>query len=242
MANSIFNLIQEQKRAQRQRPIAMARNLIIALGVVALIAQVAMAALSKNKPEESLGGESQGTPVVLNTASPPQAPVLQLSKPASIEQPFGRTLLTGVQVEDVPRDPLLALNVERRWDSGAPAPIYKAPADLPAQPATDEVREPPRPAKPSEIPQSELSDLPAEARKRVESAQKLHKQARELMEAVAPNHPDWSAKQREAADLLKRARDDLYVALNEAPGSRVLLDLMQQVKADLYACNKHRLK
>ncbi len=119
---------------------------------------------------------------------------------------------------------------------------FRAALKASAQPASDEVREPPRPAKAGEIRDDEYEDLPVEARKRVVAAQKLYKQARELMEAVVPNHPDWSAKQREAAELLKNARDELYQALAEAPGSRALLDLMQQVKADLYACNKHRLK
>jgi hypothetical protein len=145
-------------------------------------------------------------------------------------------------VEDVPRDPLAALNIERRWDMGMPPSVYRAPPDLPAQPAGDEVREPPKQATPREITADEFADLPSEARKYVEAAQKLYKQAQVLMEAVAPNHPDWSSKQGEAAETLKKARDQMYQALNVAPDSRALLDLMQQIKADLYACNKHRLK
>lgn len=243
MANQVFNLIQQQKRAQRQRPIALVRNLLIVLGLLGMLGQIVLAFSSRNSGAEGEDASAKsGAPVLLNTANPPTAPVLQLSKPTSIEQAFGRSLLTGVQVEDVPRDPLASLAIDRRWDAGMPPAVYKAPADLPAQPASDEVREPPRPAKAGEIRDDEYEDLPVEARKRVVVAQKLYKKARELMEAVVPNHPDWSAKQREAAELLKNARDELYQALAEAPGSRALLDLMQQVKADLYACNKHRLK
>lgn len=243
MANQVFTLIQQQKRAQRQRPIAMVRNAIIALGALALLAQVMLAFLARGQETPAEGETPKGAaPVVLNTALPPVAPVLQLSKPASIEQPFGRTQLTGVLVEDVPRDPLLTLQVDRRFDSGMPPPIYKAPVDLPAQPATDEVREPPKPATAIGISDDEFADLPEAARKHVSEAQKLYKQAREIMNSVVTNHPDWSAKQGEAAELLKKARDRMYEALNEAPGSRALLDLMQQIKFDLFSCNKHRLK
>ncbi len=242
MGNEVYNLIQQQKRAERQRPIAIVRNLIIALGFVGMIAMIAMGALSRDTPPGEDDVAKSGAPVVLNTASPPVAPLLQLSKPTSIEQPFGRTQLTGVLVSDVPRDPLAGLDFERRWDMGMPPSVYRAPPDLPAQPAGDEVREPPKQSAPREIPADEFADLPAEARKHVESAQKLYKQAQALIEAVAPNHPDWSSKQGEAADVLKKARDEMYQALNVAPDSRPLLDLMQQIKADLYACNKHRLK
>jgi len=243
MANQVFNLIQQQKRAQRQRPIALVRNVLIALGVLGMLGQVALAFTSRKSDSEGVDLVSNaGAPVLLNTATPPVAPVLQLSKPSSIEQAFGRSQLTGEQVEDVPRDPLASLEIDRRFDAGMPPAVYKAPADLPAQPASDEVREPPRAPKGAEIREDEFADLPEGARKRVSAAQTLYKQARELMDAVVPNHPEWSAKQRDAAELLKKARDELYQALAEAPGSRALLDLMQQVKADLYACNKHRLK
>ncbi len=242
MANQVFNLIQQQKRAERQRPIAIVRNLIIALGVVGMLSLIAMGALSRDKPQGEDGVAKSGAPVVLNTAAPPMAPLLQLSKPISIEQPFGRSLLTGALVEDVPRDPLAGLNFERRWDMGMPPSVYRAPADLPAQPAGDEVREPPKQTTPREIPADEFEGLPAAARKHVETAQKLYQQAQKLIEAVAPNHPEWSSKQGEAAEILKKARDEMYQALSLAPDSRPLLDLMQQIKADLYACNKHRLK
>jgi hypothetical protein len=245
MGNEVFNLIQEQKRRERFRPIAITRNLIIGLGAVGALGFMLSGIFNRETPADNTpAAGAPGAPVVLNTAAPPIAPVVRLTKPASIEQPFGRTLLTGVQVEAVPRDPLESVDIDRRWDGGGLPVVYKPPADLPASPASDAINDAPLRDKerPPEVSDSEFGDLPEDARKRVATAKELYQKARAIMTSVERGHPQWSQKMGEAADTLKRARDELSEALKIAPESRALIDFMQEVKFDLYACNKHRLK
>lgn len=245
MANQVFNLIQEEKRRARLRPIGWTRNALIGLGALAG-AWIALSGLLSRTPANGNGTEPATVAAVqLNTAAPPTLPVIQLARPVALEQPFGRTLLTGTYVESVPRDPLETLEVDRRFDGAGLPASFRPPTDLPAAPASDEVREEPKHpgAQAPSVPQDdEFAHLPQEVRERVTTARNLYTRARALMSEVAPIHRDWSSKQGQAADLLKQARDEVTLALRGAPGERVLLDLMQEIKADLYSANKHRLK
>ncbi len=244
--NQVFNIIQEQKRQQRRRPIAMARNAIIALGaaVATLMLLSGVLGRAENQQAAQQCGAKAAAPVMLNTAKPPVAPALRLGRPVSIEQPFGRTMLTGVYVESVPRDPLDSLAIERAYDGGGVPTAFRPPADLPPQAASDEVKEEPK--HPGQLPptvdEDEFSALGSEVREHVTAAQGFHRQARQLMSAVEPNHPKWSEKQGQAAALLIKARDEVTEALRLAADVPALLDLMQEIKADLYSANKHRLR
>lgn len=245
MANQVFNIIQEEKRRARLRPISWTRNTLIVLGALAG-AWISLSGLLSRGPASGNGPEPATVAAVqLNTAAPPALPVIQLARPVALEQPFGRTLLTGAYVETVPRDPLETLDIDRRYDGAGLPASFRPPTDLPVAPASDEVREEPRhpgTQAPSLPQDDEFAHLPQDVRERVSSARGLYARARALMSEVAPNHRDWSSKQGQAADLLKQARDEMTLALRGAPGERVLLDLMQEIKADLYSANKHRLK
>jgi hypothetical protein len=226
--------------------IALVRNALIFAGVVVGGILAVMGAISGNEESaESDPEQVAATPILLNVARPPELGSTPLGNPLSLESPFGRSELTGIAVKRVPADPLEELDFDRQWDHSSTMKVPLPPADLPPEPATDEVAEPKRDeASLEEDP--ELDDLPAEARQRADAAlvslrsgSKLLKEGMREFRLPGEEGREGSRKVKEAADLLRDARDKLESALKLAPQHPELLRLMQEAKANLYICLKH---
>jgi hypothetical protein len=195
-----------------------------------------------DQPGEQMAEE---LPILLNTARPPELGKTPLEKPISLESPFGRSELTGMSVTHVPDNPLEELNFDRRWDVSLALKPPKPPSDLPPEQAPDEVLEPEAP-KESSRPKVSLDDLPNESKGHAEAAiislrdgTKLLTEGMREMRLPGKEGAEGRQKIRDAADLLRDARDKLEQALKLAPQHAELLRLMQEVKANLYICMKH---
>jgi hypothetical protein len=226
--------------------IALVRNALIVAGVaVGGILAVSGAIGSEEEPTEQGQQQAAATPILLNVARPPELGSTPLGNPLSLESPFGRSELTGIPVKRVPADPLEELDFDRSWDHSSTIKVPLPPADLPPEPATDEVAEPKHDAASLED-EPELDDLPAEARQRADAAlvslrsgTKLLKEGMREFRLPGDEGREGSRKVKEAADLLRDARDKLESALKLAPQHPELLRLMQEAKANLYICMKH---
>jgi hypothetical protein len=226
--------------------IALVRNALIVAGVaVGGILAVSGAIGGEEEPTEQGQQQATATPILLNVARPPELGSTPLGNPLSLESPFGRSELTGIPVKRVPADPLEELDFDRSWDHSSTIKVPLPPADLPPEPATDEVAEPKHDAASLED-EPELDDLPAEARQRADAAlvslrsgTKLLKEGMREFRLPGDEGREGSRKVKEAADLLRDARDKLESALKLAPQHPELLRLMQEAKANLYICMKH---
>ena len=227
-------------------PIALIRNGLIFAGVI-LGGVLAVVQVAASGPDEEQAGEETvaAPPIVLNTAKPPTIERTPLNSPLSLENAFGRTELTGLAVKRVPDNPLDELDFDRRWDVSLALRPPKPPADLPPERAKDEVAEPETNDTSLEA-DLHLADLPGEAKQRAEDAlvslrkgTKLLKEGMREFRQPGEAGAEGSRKVREAADLLRDARDKLESALKLAPQHAELLRLMQEAKANLYICMKH---
>ncbi|MCB9932527.1 MAG: hypothetical protein H6841_03805 [Planctomycetes bacterium] len=206
---------------------------------------IAGAIASKEEPEQPGETAVASSPITLNTAKPPDLGKTPLAKPLSLESAFGRSELTGLPVAHVPLNPLEELDFDRRWDITLALKSPKPPVDLPPQPAPDEVAEPEHDDA-SLRADVKLDDLPNEAKQRANDAlvslrdgSKLLKEGMNQFRRPGEEGVQGSRKIREAADLLRDARDKLESALKLAPQHPELLRLMQEAKANLYICLKH---
>jgi hypothetical protein len=223
--------------------IAWVRNGLIFAGIAAGgILAVSGAIAGKEETAEHEQEPVAATPILLNVARPPELGTTPLGNPLSLESPFGRSELTGIPV---PPDPLEELDFDRAWDYSSTIKVPLPPADLPPEPATDEVAEPKHDAASLEE-EPELDDLPSEARQRADAAlaslrsgTKLLKEGMREFRLPGDEGREGSRKVKEAADLLRDARDKLESALKLAPQHPELLRLMQEAKANLYICMKH---
>jgi hypothetical protein len=228
------------------QPIALVRNALIFAGVaVGGILAVSGAMSGGEESAESAAEQTAATPILLNVARPPELGSTPMGNPLSLESPFGRSELTGITIKRVPANPLDELDFDRQWDQSSVAKVPLPPADLPPEPATDEVAEPKRDDASLEE-EPELDDLPAEARQRADAAlvslrsgTKLLKEGMHEFRLPGEEGREGSRKVKEAADLLRDARDKLESALKLAPQHPELLRLMQEAKANLYICLKH---
>ena len=229
--------------------IGWVRNGLIFAGIgVGGVLAVKGAIATREVAEQPTEQQASASPILLNTARPPELGKTPLAKPLSLESAFGRSELTGVTVNHVPLDPLDELAFDRSWDvalAKRPPRPTAAPTDLPPQPASDEVSEPER-EETSLKEDVNLDDLPTEARKRADDAlvslrdgSKLLKEGMNSFRRPGEEGVQGSRKIREAADLLRDARDKLEAALQLAPQHPELLRLMQEAKANLYICLKH---
>ncbi|MCA8935890.1 MAG: hypothetical protein KDB68_06765 [Planctomycetes bacterium] len=226
--------------------IGILRNGLIFAGITVGGALAIVGAMQGGEETEALGEEVVAdAPIVLNTAKPPNLGTTPLAKPISLESPFGRSELTGLPVTSVPDSPLDELDFDRRWDVSLALKPPKPPTDLPPEKATDEIVEPEREDTSLEG-RVELGDLPNESRQHAESAlaslrdgTQMLKEGMSEMRRSGQEGVDGRRKVREAADLLRDARDKLELALKLAPQHAELLRLMQEAKANLYICLKH---
>jgi hypothetical protein len=184
-------------------------------------------------------------PVVLNTAAPLEAPHVPIASPLSLESAFGRSELTGTQVDRVAANPLHELGFDRRWDVVLEMRPPKPGAELPPQPATDEVIEP-EPDTTAGSDTYDFQNLPADARARASEGLKALRDGTELLRQGeqefrkrGQDGVEGRRKIREAAVMLREAIKKFEVALRAAPTNRELLDLIQEAKANLYFCMKH---
>jgi hypothetical protein len=229
------------------QPVAWIRNGLIfaGIGVGGLLAITGAIASHEEAREAAETEQVAATPILLNVAKPPNLGSTPLSGPLSLESPFGRSELTGQPVKRVPQNPLEELDFDRSWDHLSAAKVPLPPADLPPEPATDEVAEPKRDETSLEE-DPDLADLSPEARQRADAAlvslrsgSKLLKEGMNEFRQTGEAGREGSRKIREAADLLRDARDKLTSALALAPQHPELLRLMQEAKANLYICLKH---
>ncbi|MBX3458904.1 MAG: hypothetical protein KF696_02925 [Planctomycetes bacterium] len=223
----------------------LVRNVLIFGG---LAAGGVMAVYGAVRPVNG-GGEqvsdAKPSPVVLNTARPPERPVIPLAKPVSLESGFGRTELTGVATKAVPINPLDELVIDRRWDVRNELPPPKPSSDLPPARASDEVAEPK--SEPSTVhAEYDFSNLPPEARARAnEGVQALKegtamlKEGDRLFRRPGEEGQEGRRKIREAANILRNAKEKLEAALRLAPDNRDLHELLREAKANIYTCMKH---
>lgn len=225
------------------------RNGLIFAGIgVGGVLAVKGAIATRQVAEQPTEQQASASPILLNTAKPPELGKSPLAKPLSLESAFGRSEFTGVAVNHVPLSPLDELDYDRRWDvalAKKPPRPSAPPTDLPPQPASDEVAEPER--RESSLQEDvNLDDLPNEARKRADDAlvslrdgTRLLKEGMNTFRRPGEEGVQGSRKIREAANLLRDARDKLDAALKLAPQHPELLRLMQEAKANLYICLKH---
>lgn len=228
------------------QPIALIRNGLIFAGIAVGGLLAVTGAIAST--EEARAAETEhvaASPILLNVAKPPDLGSTPLSGPLSLESPFGRSELTGQPVRRVPQNPLEELDFDRSWDHVSAARVALPPADLPPEPATDEVAEPKRDETSLEG-EPDLDDLSPQARQRADAAvvslrsgTKLLKEGMNEFRQTGEAGREGSRKIREAADLLRDARDKLESALKLAPQHPELLRLMQEAKANLYICLKH---
>ncbi|MCA8913722.1 MAG: hypothetical protein KDB82_18705 [Planctomycetes bacterium] len=226
--------------------VSILRNGLIFAGLAVGGALAILGAVQRDDSGEQGGDDTVAeAPIVLNTAKPPDLGKTPLAKPISLESPFGRSELTGLPVNHVPDNPLEELDFDRRWDVSLALKPPKPPSDLPPEKATDEVLEP-EPAESSIEGNVHLDDLPNEARSHADAAlinlrdgTRLLKEGMIEMRRPGQEGFEGAKKVRDAADLLRDARDKLEEALKFAPQHAELLRLMQEVKANLYICLKH---
>jgi hypothetical protein len=223
----------------------LVRNIFLALGVIAG-GLLAFAGLVREvEAPEAEPEVAPADPVRLRTARPPRQAYVPLANPASLDGAFGRSELTGVQTRSVPMDPLASLTFERRWDAVLDAPPVDPATELNVPRAGDEVIEP----EISEaLPRAEplLRSLTGEARDRAEEGlASAHRGTELLKEGMqqfrSPGQAGLEGRQkiRDAADLLRDARDKFDAALRLAPDNRELWRVIQETKANLYAAMKH---
>lgn len=226
--------------------VALVRNVLIFAGIAGGGVLAIMGAVNSSEQAEQENNQPVAdSPIVLNTARPPELGKTPLNKPVSLESGFGRSELTGEEVLRVPENPLEELIFDRRWDISLRLTPPKPPTDLPPEAAPDEVGEP----EPDEAPVKDnyhLSDLPNEARKHADAAVADYKEGTRLLkegmkESRKPGQEGRAGREKvtASADLLRDARDSLTKALQLAPNHPELLHLMQQTKANLYICLKH---
>jgi hypothetical protein len=201
---------------------------------------------SQPVPETATQQQAQAAaPVVLNTAAPLEAPHLPLSSPLSLESAFGRSELTGAQVDRVAANPLHELSFDRRWDVVLEMRPPKPGAELPPEPASDEVAEP-EPDTAAVEDTYDFKHLPADARARALEGLKALRDGTEVLRQGEQEFrrrgsegAEGRQKIRNAAVMLRDAITKFEVALRAAPNDRELLDLIQDAKANLYFCMKH---
>jgi hypothetical protein len=224
---------------------AIVRNGLIFLGIIAGGVLALLGFIREvDKPEE-VAQKDEPAPIQLQTARPVRPEVVPLSGPASLDSGFGRTELTGITTHSVSANPLRELAFDRRFEVVLDAPPPPPPADLPEARAPDEVLEP-------EVGDSSLQEhdqlgtLSGEAAAHAEqglvtlrAGTKMLKEGMNEFRLPGQEGLDGRRKIRESADILRDARDHLYVALRHAPGDPDLLRLMQETKANLYAAMKH---
>jgi hypothetical protein len=227
-------------------PVALLRNALIFAGIgVGGALAIAGAVSSRDEVEGAREQTADTKPILLNVARPPELGSTPLSRPLSLEMPFGRLELTGIAVKTVPQNPLDELDIDRRWDHSTREKPPLPPADLPPAAAPDEVQEPVRDESSLED-EPDWADMPGEARQRAEEALVSLRSGTKTLKAGMREFRqpgevgiEGSRKIREAADLLRDARDKLESALKLAPQHPELLRLMQEAKANLYICMKH---
>ncbi|MCC7509801.1 MAG: hypothetical protein IT464_10535 [Planctomycetes bacterium] len=227
------------------------RNVFIFSGIAAGGAMAIWGAARPIEGADEIAVAQNASPIVLNTARPPDRPLIPLAKPISLEKGFGRTELTGIPTRVVPPNALDELNLDRRWDglpTREPDAEVKTPlpsSELPPPKATDEVSEP---TSDDAALQDEyhFNDLPAEARARALEGLKSLKEGTELLkegdrEFRQPGETGMEGRRkiREAAKILRVAKDKLEAALRIVPDNRDLLELVRDAKANLYTCMKH---
>jgi hypothetical protein len=184
-------------------------------------------------------------PVELNTVAPPPAARTPLDKPVSLESAFGRSELSGNRVTRVPPSPLWELGFDRRWDVVLEMKPPRPGADLPPEPAPDELQEPESGLADLKA-EYEFSNLPPEAQTRALSGVKdlregtaLLKEGERSFRRDDREGMQGRQKMKDAAVLFRSAVEKFEFALRTAPQDRELLDLIQEAKANLYFCMKH---
>ena len=226
-------------------PVAIIRNVLIFAGIAGGAALAILAAVSGPDPAEEQQQQVADSPIVLNTAKPPELGKTPLNKPISLESGFGRSELTGEEVLRVPENPLDELIFDRRWDISISLTPPAPPTDLPPAKASDEVGEPA--AEDASLKDDyHLADLPNEARTYADEAVTALKKGTNLLkegmkESRMPGQAGREGRKKvaDAADFLRDARDKLTKALQLSPNHAELLHLMQETKANLYICLKH---
>jgi hypothetical protein len=221
------------------------RNILLAIGVIAGGLLAFAGFVREVEAPEQAEQPAPADPVKLRTARPPRQTHVPVGNPASLDGAFGRSEITGVQTRSVPLDPLHSLAFERRWDAVLDAPPVDPATGLNVPRAADEVLEP----EISEaLPQAEplLRTLTGEARMRAEEGlASMHRGTELLKEGMQqfrrPGQAGLDGRQkiRDAADLLRDARDKFDAALRLAPDNRALWRVIQETKANLYAAMKH---
>lgn len=220
------------------------RNVLIFSGIAAGGALAIYGTVRPVAGAEQISQEKP-SPVVLNTARPPERAIIPLAKPVSLESGFGRTELTGVATKAVPLNPLDELAIDRRWDVNNELPPPKPSTDLPPARATDEIVEPK--SEPDTVSADyDFSQLPPEARARANEGVQALKEGTDLLregdrQFRRPGEEglEGRRKMREAAKILRVAKDKLEAALKLAPDNRDLHELLREAKANIYTCMKH---
>ncbi len=210
-------------------------------GTLAIIAAATPVATAENT--EQVAGTP---PITLNTARPRDLELVPFDKPLSLESGFGRGELTGTTIAVVGSlDPLADLPIDRRWDVNLQLEPPELAPDLPQVTAKDEVTEPER-RDDSLVGKFDLSGMPDEARQKGEQALDSLTKGTEMLkrgmhEFRQPGEPgkEGRRKIKEAANLLREARDRLDAALKIVPNHPELVRMMQEAKANLYICMKH---
>lgn len=198
-------------------------------------------------PEVEQQEAEKNNAYILQTAKPLPEGRSPLASPLSLEHQFGRAELTGQQVKHISKNPLEALSFDRQWDFNLDLEPPEPSSDLPPAQATDEIMEP----EPEEIvkrePIADMSDLPEDVQRRAASVKAISEEAYELyfkgmdlMQSSASSRDEANSLLREAVEKFKKARDVLRDAMRNVSNHALLMEMMRDIKAGLYAANKYR--
>ncbi|MDC1143044.1 hypothetical protein OAU50_08130 [Planctomycetota bacterium] len=229
------------------------RNVLIFAGLAGGGVFLFMSATSEivdpNAVAQDTAGVEKDSPIILQTASPTRTDLIPLSKPLSLEASFGRMELTGVVEKHVSKNPLEALDFDRRWDVTLALEPPKPSSDLPPEKATDEVIEP-EPEDVVEIDPEEfedLSELPEDVQRAAQDAKNMLEAANtllfdglDMLRGMGSKRDEANQMLRDADDLFVKARERLMDAVMVAPNHPLLLSRMREIKAGLYSSRKHR--
>ncbi len=198
-------------------------------------------------PEAEALKAGKNNAYILQTAKPLPEGRSPLASPLSLEHQFGRAELIGKPVKHISKNPLEALSFDRQWDFNLDLEPPEPSSDLPPAQATDEVMEP----EPEEIverePIADMSDLPEDVQRRAKNAKAISEEAytlyfdgMDLMQESAAKRHEANVMLRDAVEKFKKARDVLRDAMRNVPNHAVLMEMMRDIKAGMYAANKRR--
>lgn len=226
--------------------LAWIRNGLVFAGLAAGGTLAVIAAATPVTTDGTDQKAGQSSPITLNTARPRDAELIPFNNPLSLESGFGRGELTGTRIAVVGSlDPISELPIDRRWDTNTQLDAPELAPDLPPVSAKDEITEPDR-RDDSLLGKFDLGGLPADAKQKADQALSSLTRGTDLLkkgmhEFRLPGEPGKEGKRKikEAADLLREARDRLDAALKIVPNHPELVRMMQEAKANLYICMKH---